>query len=60
MEYKGKLYGKLFNKHFEIGKTTDDWDKLEKENEELKRVVNEYENKLLSCNYCGSTDIRKD
>lgn len=24
------------------------------------KLLDEYENKLLSCNYCGSTDIRKD
>jgi hypothetical protein len=30
MEYKGKLYGKLNNKYFDTGKTSDDWDMLEK------------------------------
>jgi hypothetical protein len=30
MEYKGKLFGKAGNKYFPIGKTTDDFDKIEK------------------------------
>ena len=29
MEYKGKLYGKVGNKYFDTGYTTDEWDKLQ-------------------------------
>ena len=29
MNYEGKLYGKVGNKYFYTGYTTDDWDKLE-------------------------------
>lgn len=29
MEYRGKLYGKIGNKYFDTGKTTDDYDELE-------------------------------
>lgn len=28
MEYRGKLYGKIGSKHFDTGKTTEDWDDL--------------------------------
>jgi hypothetical protein len=29
MEYKGKLFGKIGNKYFDTGKTSDDFDELE-------------------------------
>lgn len=29
MQYKGKLYGKIGNKYFDTGKTSDDFDRLE-------------------------------
>jgi len=28
MEYHGKLYGKMGEKYFDTGKTTEDWDSL--------------------------------
>jgi hypothetical protein len=39
MRYIGKLYGKLGNKYFDTGKTSDDYDNLEKEVERLKGIV---------------------
>jgi len=36
MKYIGKLYGKLAGKTFDTGKTSDDWDKLETTNKELR------------------------
>ncbi len=35
MEYHGKLYGKIGDKYFETGKTSEDYDKLEEAFEEL-------------------------
>jgi len=36
MQYKGKLYGRVgLNKYFDTGKTSDDYDILEKSNAEL-------------------------
>lgn len=42
MNYSGKLYGRIVNKYFDTGRTSDDWDnlerkvaKLEKENTEM-------------------------
>lgn len=29
MKYSGKLYGKLGRKHFDTGRTTEDWDRME-------------------------------
>lgn len=39
MEYEGKLYGKIGNKHFDTGKTADDWDCLEKSLEDYKKKL---------------------
>jgi hypothetical protein len=39
MRYIGKLYGKLANKYFDTGKTSDDYDELEKQVERLKGIV---------------------
>ena len=39
MEYNGKLYGKIGKIYFDTSKTAGDWDNLEKENEELKRLL---------------------
>ena len=40
MEYVGKLYGKLGNnKYFDIGKTSEDFDNLGKENENSKKFI---------------------
>jgi cell division protein FtsB len=36
MEYNGKLYGKVGNKYFDTSKTSEDFDKLEKEKAELQ------------------------
>lgn len=42
MEYHGKLYGKLgHNQYFETGKTSEDWDNLEKEVHGLKEKISE-------------------
>lgn len=35
MKYIGKLYGKIENKYFDTGKTTEDWDKLESKESDL-------------------------
>jgi len=35
MDYKGKLYGKIGNKYFDTGKTSEDWDRLESNKVEL-------------------------
>ena len=39
MEYEGKLYGKIGNKHFDTGKTSYDWDYLEKSLEFYKKKL---------------------
>jgi len=39
MEYTGKLYGKIGNKYFDTGFTSEDYDKLKKENSELQKQV---------------------
>ena len=39
MEYKGKLFGLIAGKHFDTGKTSDDWDRLEAENKRLKMCL---------------------
>jgi hypothetical protein len=39
MEYKGKLYGKVGKAYLPLLKTTDDFERLEKENKELKSVM---------------------
>ena len=52
MEYKGNLYGKIFNKYFPTGKTAADYDELEQkvklleeENNKLKNRIDQLENK---------------
>ena len=39
MEYKGKLYGKIGNKYFDTGHTTDDYDGLIARVEELDKIL---------------------
>ena len=39
MKYKGKLYGKIGKKHFDTGKTSDDFDELGKELGGLKDAI---------------------
>lgn len=39
MEYHGKLYGKIGNKYFDTGETTEDWDRLEAKVDELHQKV---------------------
>jgi len=42
MEYHGKLYGKIGGwKHFDTGKTTDDYDNLELHNKQLLEACEE-------------------
>lgn len=41
MEYKGKLYGKVGKIYFEIGKTSDDYDKLVQQTEAKDREIAE-------------------
>lgn len=43
MDYKGKLYGKIWNKYFDTGHTAEDWDNLM-----LKVKKLEAENKILN------------
>jgi hypothetical protein len=45
MQYKGKLYGNIGGKlYFDTGKTSEDWDNLEKEVESFRsRVIEELE-----------------
>ena len=40
MEYTGKLYGRIGNKHFDTGHTAKDWDELIKQVETLKEQLN--------------------
>ena len=42
MEYIGKLYGKIGNKYFDTNHTTNDWNTLQKENEELRDELKLY------------------
>lgn len=39
MEYTGKLYGRIGNKHFDTGHTAKDWDELIKQVETLKEQL---------------------
>jgi hypothetical protein len=39
MEYQGKLYGKVGKTYFPLIKTTDDFDKIESEKQELIKMV---------------------
>lgn len=39
MEYHGKLYGKIGNKYFDTGETSDDFDNLGKELGVLKDAI---------------------
>lgn len=41
MEYHGKLYGKIGGKYFDTGKTSDDFDNLEKQRDELLEALKE-------------------
>jgi ribosomal protein L37AE/L43A len=44
MRYKGKLYGRVGNKYFDTGKTSDDWDNLQ------PKII-----KKISCENCDDT-----
>jgi hypothetical protein len=46
MKYEGKLYGKIGRKYFDTGKTSDDWDKLEKRNKEANEFILDIANLL--------------
>jgi|19_taG_2_1085344.scaffolds.fasta_scaffold101002_2 hypothetical protein len=39
MNYNGKLYGKVGRKHFDTGKTTEDWDRLERIERAAKEML---------------------
>ena len=39
MEYNGKLYGKFRNKYFDTGKTSKDYDLLEKQNKKMLEML---------------------
>lgn len=41
MEYHGKLYGKIGNKYFDTAKTSEDFDKLESQNKQLQKELDE-------------------
>lgn len=58
MEYKGKLYGRLKNKYFDTGKTSDDYDALEKKVIELENKLHQLSNRNL--NAYGEPSYRKD
>ena len=56
MEYTGKLYGKIRNKYFDTGFTSEDYDKLQEENSELqKQVLNM---PVVSNNEVAACDIK--
>lgn len=51
MEYTGKLYGKIGEIYFDTDKTSNDWDKLELENKQLKKLLetqNEIHTEILT------------
>lgn len=48
MEYTGKLYGKIGNKYFDTSKTSEDFDKLEKEVKELQDEIVKLESELTA------------
>ncbi len=64
MEYKGKLYGKVGNAYLPLLSSTDDFERLEKENKALKlrkrsdelTLLEKYTNFLLEHCYCD-TDV---
>ena len=58
MEYKGKLYGKLGNKHFDTGKTSDDYDELEKQNKQLLDEIEELKRRVIYWNELHSEVIK--
>jgi hypothetical protein len=39
MDYQGKLYGKVGNTYFETGRDSNDWDKLESDNREMRQIL---------------------
>lgn len=60
MEYTGKLYGRIGNKYFDTGFTSEDYDKLQKENSELqKQVLNLPAVVHRYCTVCGK-ECEKD
>jgi len=63
MEYIGKLYGRIGNKHFDTGYTAKEWDELTKQVETLKKQLNK-EQKLLvdivsHCPLCDSDNLHQ-
>ena len=50
MEYKGRLYGKVHQTYFETGKTSDDYDNLEKQVEELEGDKEKMQDEIDSLN----------
>lgn len=56
MNYHGKLYGKIFNKHFDTGKTTDDFDGLVKELEERVTDLKIIRDQIAYENIFGTSD----
>ena len=58
MEYTGKLYGKIGNKYFDTGVTTEDYDKLVGKNKisEIKKLNNFSKENPCDCKWvkeCG-------
>ena len=39
MQYTGKIYGMAGGRYFDTGKTTEDWDRIEIENIDLKKKL---------------------
>lgn len=58
MEYQGKLYGKIEGMHFETGKTSADWDKLEEQVKHLQSAMNSEFNAFEKCGEL-QTEIEK-
>lgn len=58
MEYHGKLYGKIGNKHFDTGVTSQDFDKLSQEHKEMFKVLkNVIHNFKSSDNHSRQRDL---
>jgi hypothetical protein len=68
MEYKGKLYGRIKNKYFDTGKTSDDYDALEKKVIELENKVHQLSNRnfdfqsqnkcVAGCKYFTDSELK--
>ena len=56
MEYNGKLYGKFAGRYFDTGKTSEDWDSMEKRIIDLElEISNQSEGTVEQNMYNGKT-----